>query len=356
MVLQLLVGIVFEHITYLNGNVIVVTKQNVRLAKVKADYGEAVLGTWQGRCTSEGSEFDDGQEHRWEYKNDGTFVYYVKNENNEWEPSTNTLNEYFVDGTLLCTRWVDDEGENREWWEISIDGNRMNWTALRKKTDGTTYTAKFEMEKVNLDDDNPVNDVYNYNAVDMGLSVKWADANLGATSPEGYGDYYAWGETEAKENYSWSTYQWGESSTSLTKYNTQGSYGTVDNITVLESADDVAYAMLGGKWRMPTISEVNELISTRSNESYKWEWKSVNGHSGWLVTYLVNNNSIFLPAAGYRIDSGLRYEGTMGGYWSSSLDSDHSDCAYCVILNPSTIGSGGMISRCCGYSIRPVWN
>ena len=211
-------------------------------------------------------------------------------------------------------------------------------------------------EKDNPVNDNPFNDAYNYNAVDMGLSVKWADANLGATSPEGYGDFYAWGETEAKENYSWSTYKWGSSSTSLTKYNTHGSYGTVDNITVLESADDVATAMLGGKWRMPTIGEVNELVSTRSNESYKWEWKSINGHSGWFVTYLVNNNSIFLPAAGYRIDGGLRYEGTMGGYWSSSLDADHSDCAYCIILNPSTISSGGMISRCCGYSIRPVWN
>lgn len=202
--------------------------------------------------------------------------------------------------------------------------------------------------------DNPVIDANNYYAIDMGLSVKWANANLGATSPEEYGYYYAWGETKAKENYSWSTYKWGTSSTSLTKYNTQGSYGTVDSITVLESADDAATAILGDEWRMPTSSEVDELISTRNNASYQWEWKSINSHSGWLVTYLVNNNSIFLPAAGYRIDGGLRYEGTMGGYRSSSLDTDNTDCACCLIMNPSSVASGGMISRCLGFSIRPV--
>jgi hypothetical protein len=131
-----------------NGKVVIPEDQLVRYEKVTADYREAIVGTWEGRCTSEGSIFDDGKEHRWEYKADGTYVYYVKDGNN-WVPyATNTLNEYFVDGTLLCTRWIDNGVENREWWEITIADDKMNWTALRQNEDGTTFTATFEMEKV----------------------------------------------------------------------------------------------------------------------------------------------------------------------------------------------------------------
>ena len=130
-----------------DGNVVHIIEDVVRYTKVTADFREAIVGTWEGRCTSEGSVFDDGQEHRWQYKADGTYVYYVK-DGDDWVPSENTLNEYFVDGTLLCTRWVDNEQENREWWEITISGDKMNWTALRQKEDGTTFTATFEMTKV----------------------------------------------------------------------------------------------------------------------------------------------------------------------------------------------------------------
>ena len=130
-----------------NGKVVISEDQLVRYEKVTADYREAIVGTWQGHCTSAGSVFDDGQEHRWQYKADGTYVFYVKDGNN-WVPSANTLNEYFVDGTLLCSRWIDLGQENREWWEITINGNKMNWTALRENPDGTTFTATFEMTKV----------------------------------------------------------------------------------------------------------------------------------------------------------------------------------------------------------------
>ena len=131
-----------------DGNVVKSTEQIVRFEKLTADYSAAIVGTWQGRCTSEGSVFDDGQEHRWQYNADGTYVYYVKSGDN-WVPyEGNTLNEYFVDGTLLCTRWIDLGQENREWWEITIDGSQMHWTALRQNPDGTTFTATFEMERV----------------------------------------------------------------------------------------------------------------------------------------------------------------------------------------------------------------
>ena len=131
-----------------DGNVVFTTESPVRYVKQPADYKADIVGTWEGRCTSEGSVFDDGQEHRWQYKADGTYVYYVKDGNN-WVPyATNTLNEYFVDGNLLCTRWIDNGVENREWWEITINGDKMNWTALRQNEDGTTFTATFEMERV----------------------------------------------------------------------------------------------------------------------------------------------------------------------------------------------------------------
>ena len=123
------------------------TESNVCLKRVTTDYREAILGTWEGHSTSEGSVFDDVQEHRWEYKADGTYVYYIKDGDN-WVPGDNSLNEYFLFGNLLCTRWVDHGQENREWWEISIAADRMNWTALRLNDDGTTFTATFEMKKV----------------------------------------------------------------------------------------------------------------------------------------------------------------------------------------------------------------
>jgi len=131
-----------------DGNVVHIFENTARYEKVPTDYSANIIGTWEGRCTSEGSVFDDGQEHRWQYNADGTYIYYVKDGDN-WVPyEGNTLNECFVDGNLLCTRWIDLGQENREWWEITIDGNKMNWTALRQNADGTTFTATFEMKKV----------------------------------------------------------------------------------------------------------------------------------------------------------------------------------------------------------------
>ena len=128
----------------------VVTRQFVdRFVKVTEDYSQTVLGTWEGHVTSDQSEYDDYLEHRWQYNADGTYVYYNKDGNN-WIPNPlNTLTEYFVDGNLLCMRWINNGAEYREWWEVaSIEDNVMSWTALRKKADGTTYTASFSMVKV----------------------------------------------------------------------------------------------------------------------------------------------------------------------------------------------------------------
>ncbi len=126
-----------------------VSRENVvRYVKVSTDYSDAILGVWEGRCTSEGSVFDDGQDHRWEYRADGSYVYYVK-DGESWVPSDNTLNEYFVAGNLLCTRWVSGGVESHEWWEVTIDGDTMHWSALRADENNQPFTATFVMTKVN---------------------------------------------------------------------------------------------------------------------------------------------------------------------------------------------------------------
>jgi hypothetical protein len=121
-----------------------------RYARITADYSQDILGTWEGKVTSSEDEHTDGELHRWEYKADGTYVYYSK-ENDEWKAGNDVMADYFVDGILLCTRWKKtiDSNELREWWEIeSIKDGVMKWKALRMREDGTTYTATFEMTKV----------------------------------------------------------------------------------------------------------------------------------------------------------------------------------------------------------------
>ncbi|MBO5849722.1 MAG: hypothetical protein J6Q47_00385, partial [Paludibacteraceae bacterium] len=109
--------------------------------------------------------------------------------------------------------------------------------------------------------------------VDLGLSVKWATCNVGATRPEYFGNYYAWGETTPNTDYDWDNYKWcNGSSTTMTKYCTDSDYGTVDNKTVLDKEDDAAAVNMGGSWRMPTLEEWTELIDNCTweiTDSYK---------------------------------------------------------------------------------------
>ena len=190
--------------------------------------------------------------------------------------------------------------------------------------------------------------VKNAEAVDLGLpsGLKWGSCNIGASSPEEYGDYYAWGETSTKSNYSWETYKWG-SYNSLTKYNTSSSYGTVDNNTKLDNSDDVARVKLGGKWRMPTDDEWTELRTKCT-----WTWTTQNGVYGRKVTG-PNGNSIFLPAAGYRDGTSLDSAGSYGYYWSSSLYTVSPYCAWFVYFYSGGVGRYYSY-RCLGQSVRPV--
>ena len=191
-----------------------------------------------------------------------------------------------------------------------------------------------------------------YVYMDLGLSVKWATMNVGASKAEDYGSHFAWGETTTKDNYSWSTYKYcNGSETSLTKYNNSSSRGTVDNKTQLELTDDAAAVNWGGAWRMPTDAELTEL-----REQCTWTWTTQNGVNGYKVTSKKSgytNNSIFLPAAGYRDGSALYRAGSRADYWSSSLDPDNPDGAWFAWFNSSSVYRG-CISRHFGHSVRPV--
>ena len=189
--------------------------------------------------------------------------------------------------------------------------------------------------------------------VDLGLpsGIKWATCNVGANSPEEYGDYFAWGETEPKDYYSWSTYKYCNGSyDTMTKYCVDSDYGTVDNKTTLELSDDAARVNWGGSWRMPTRAEQDELENT---SNCTWIWTTQNGVKGYKVTSVKNGNSIFLPAAGYRYYSNLYYAGYYGYYWSSSLYTSSSNNAYYLYFDLSSVDRNDY-SRYNGRSVRAV--
>ena len=185
--------------------------------------------------------------------------------------------------------------------------------------------------------------------VDLGLSVKWARCNLGATAPEEAGDYFAWGEVAPKSCYDWATYELcKEEKYNLIKYCTKSSYGKADNLKKLESEDDAATASLG-KLRTPTIEEWQEL-----SRECTWTWTDVNGKKGYLVTGSTGN-SIFLPAAGWKESDESQCMDAVARYWSSSLDTDSPWKAKALFeSNNPLLKLGCYDDRCWGFSIRPV--
>ena len=142
-------------------------------------------------------------------------------------------------------------------------------------------------------------------AIDLGLpsGTKWACCNIGASSPEGYGGYYAWGETEEKSYYDWDTYKYYNDDTGLVNIGSD----------IAGTSYDVAHVKWGGSWRMPTTEQQQELLNNCSSE-----WTSENGVNGRRFTG-PNGASVFLPAAGFRWYDNLYDVGNSGYYWSSSL-------------------------------------
>ena len=190
-----------------------------------------------------------------------------------------------------------------------------------------------------------------YDYVDLGLpsGTLWATCNVGATTPEGYGDYFAWGETESKTTYNWSTYRYSNGKyDQLTKYCNKSNYGYngfIDSLNVLQSGDDAATANWGNRWCTPTKEQWQELLDNTTSA-----WTTQNGVNGILFT-ASNGDSLFLPAAGYRWDDGVYEVGSVGDYWSSSLYTDYPQNAWDFYFH-----SDGLYysERVIGLSVRAV--
>ena len=185
-------------------------------------------------------------------------------------------------------------------------------------------------------------------AVDLGLSVKWANCNVGANSPEEYGDYFAWGETAPKSNYSSSNMLILEKIQEGLKLN-----GVVDTNNNLTASYDAAAANWGENWRMPTRAEIEELLTNCT-----WTWSTQNGTKGYLVCSKTNENSIFLPAAGFRQEAypvaGLNESGL---YLSATYDNDIF--MFCLQFNNNGIdepyrGCNSNFDCSMGCLVRPV--
>ena len=246
-----------------------------------------------------------------------------------------------------------------DYWWISYD-NGATWTQLEKATgeDGAKGDTGDSMFKSVTYDENNVyftlaDDTVitiarmtpeatsglenGYAWVDLGLSVKWATCNIGASKAEDYGSYFAWGETAPKDSYTWGNYKWANGSeTTMTKYCTDSSYGNngfTDDKTVLDAEDDAATVNMGGSWRMPTVEEQQELI-----DGCTWTWKTKNGINGYEVKSKTNGNSIFLPAAGFYSDSDLYGTGFRSLYWSNSLNTNLSCSIFTLRFGSDHLG------------------
>jgi uncharacterized protein (TIGR02145 family) len=213
---------------------------------------------------------------------------------------------------------------NEEWTCVALTAtNNAFSTTLTGLTLHATYTVRaYATNEAGTGYGSELSFVTDYAYVDLGLpsGLLWATCNVGADTPEAYGDHFAWGETQPKGTYRWSTYQYCNGSyNTLTKYCNNSSYGYngfTDNLTTLLPEDDAATANWGEGWRMPTKAEFEELYNNTTVT-----WTQQGGVNGRLFT-ATNGNSLFLPAAGYRNGSILGLAGSYSYYWSSSLYTD----------------------------------
>ena len=187
--------------------------------------------------------------------------------------------------------------------------------------------------------------------INLGLpsGTKWACCNVGATTPEGYGGYYAWGETETKDNYFWGIYQYGDV---VKKGYDWHYYGEDLGSDIAGTGYDVAHVKWGGSWVMPSLDQMLELLINCT-----YTWTTVNGVSGGQFTGPMGG-TIFLPATGYRQDVYLRHAGLGGYYWCSTQNSSDSyyEYGYSLICSSGTATwyAGYDYSRCDGLTVRPV--
>ena len=278
----------------------------------------------------------------------------------------NELGIYDMSGNVneWCHDWFGDYSSNAQTNPIGPDagservlrGGYWHYKADYCRVSYRNYAYPWEKDgstglRLVLNPDVDVADGHEY--VDLGLpsGTLWATMNIGANNPEDYGDYFAWGETEPKDDYNWNTNKWGyydeNSKLHITKYNTNSGYGPVDNKIELDPEDDAAYVNWGSSWRMPTMVQIKELINKCS-----WEWTTRNGINGYRVIG-PNGNELFLPATGYRYNSSLYYSYFEGHYWSRDLYDIHPDCAYRLRIAEG-VRNCNVYNRYFGYAVRAV--
>ena len=227
----------------------------------------------------------------------------------------------------------------------------------------TVFVAAFTLGSCSKDDDEEEKTVVENNQktvdheyVDLGLpsGTLWATCNVGASKPEEYGNYYAWGEIETKKSYDFDNYKWGDGSGKVTKYCEYSICGTVDNKNELLPEDDAATANWGSSWRMPSLTQIKELFDSGNTTS---KWTTQNGINGFLITSKKNGKTLFLPAAGSRAGEGaLDKPGERGEYWSRSLLSleNGSTSASDIQFFDSSFSIECASNRVTGGSVRPV--
>ncbi len=262
----------------------------------------------------------------------------------------NELGIYDMSGNVaeVCSDWygpypmesvTDPTGPSEGSYNVIRGGSVEETEEVCSRMNGTSEWVGIRLTLTSVKKEEPNPKPVVADAIDLGLSVKWASWNVGATAPEEYGGYYAWGETEVKDNYSEDTYL----------YYQNGEY--VDIGTDISGTEyDVAHVKWGDGWRMPTLNEIKELINNCT-----WSWTTQNDVNGYKVTGS-NGNSIFLPAAGYHCyDTEFYGRGEKGFFWSGTKSEHYSYYAFRLYFS-SGYHDGGTQFRNSGNTVRPVYD
>ncbi len=312
---------------------------------------DAATANWGSSCrmptTAEMKELKDKCTWTWKSNYNGASGYLVKgsNGNSIFLPATGLRDEedfvfhgtegnYWSSQTLKIGKYdAEFLSFSNDDFDIAYSNSYMGYTVRPVANKSDNDSSNDDSSQDGQDDDTSP-DGHEHKLVDLGLpsGTLWAETNIGASTPYEAGDNFAWGETKPKADYLWTNYKWGSNYYNLNKYNSK------DGKTTLDATDDAAKANWGKKYRIPTRSDIQELI-----DNCKWTWQTGYNKSGGYVVKGSNGNQIFIPA-----------DGSGGWYWSSSLCDDHSGGAYflCIAKDKVYPISGNI--RCYGLMIRPV--
>ena len=312
---------------------------------------DAATANWGSSCrmptTTEMKELKDKCTWTWKSNYNGASGYLVKgsNGNSIFLPATGLRDEedfvfhgtegnYWSSQTLKIGKYdAEFLSFSNDDFDIAYSNSYMGYTVRPVANKSDNDSSNDDSSQDGQDDDTSP-DGHEHKLVDLGLpsGTLWAETNIGASTPYEAGDNFAWGETKPKADYLWTNYKWGSNYYNLNKYNSK------DGKTTLDATDDAAKANWGKKYRIPTRSDIQELI-----DNCKWTWQTGYNKSGGYVVKGSNGNQIFIPA-----------DGSGGWYWSSSLCDDHSGGAYflCIAKDKVYPISGNI--RCYGLMIRPV--